>query len=51
MNWIKLNGTLYNITQGKGEFSMEYKQHVPVLPNVQIQLMDEYKKKQEAKNK
>ncbi|KAJ3414667.1 Elongation factor G, mitochondrial [Chytridiales sp. JEL 0842] len=42
---------LRSLTQGKGEFSMEYKQHSPVLPNVQIQLMEEYKKKQEARHK
>ncbi|KAF4622091.1 hypothetical protein D9613_009446 [Agrocybe pediades] len=31
-------------TQGKGEFSMEYKHHMPVLPNVQKELEDEYRK-------
>lgn len=31
-------------TQGKGEFSMEYKQHSPVLPNLQKELEDAYQK-------
>lgn len=31
-------------TQGKGEFSMEYKHHMPVLPNMQKELEDEYRK-------
>ena len=29
---------LRGITQGKGEFSMEYKTHQPVLPQVQAEL-------------
>ncbi|KAG6856205.1 Elongation factor G, mitochondrial [Tephrocybe sp. NHM501043] len=31
-------------TQGKGEFSMEYKHHMPVLPNLQKELEDAYRK-------
>ncbi|KAF8869777.1 elongation factor G, mitochondrial [Infundibulicybe gibba] len=31
-------------TQGKGEFSMEYKNHMPVLPNLQKDLEDAYRK-------
>lgn len=31
-------------TQGKGEFSMEYKTHAPVLPQAQKELEDAYKK-------
>ncbi|TEB26712.1 elongation factor G, mitochondrial [Coprinellus micaceus] len=31
-------------TQGKGEFSMEYKHHMPVLPPVQKELEEAYKK-------
>ncbi|KAJ3057139.1 Elongation factor G, mitochondrial [Rhizophlyctis rosea] len=36
---------LRSCTQGKGEFSMEYKRHSPVMQFVQQQLIDEYKKK------
>jgi elongation factor G len=28
-----------------GEFSMEYKRHAPVLPNVQKEMMEAYRKK------
>ncbi|KAI0034828.1 elongation factor G mitochondrial [Vararia minispora EC-137] len=31
-------------TQGKGEFSMEYKMHQPVLPNVQKEIEEAYRK-------
>jgi elongation factor G len=40
---------LRSITQGKGEFSMVYKRHSPVLPFVQQQLVEDYKKKQQQK--
>ncbi|THH05587.1 hypothetical protein EW145_g4685 [Phellinidium pouzarii] len=36
-------------TQGKGEFSMEYKTHAPVLPQQQIELVVEYKKSRPQK--
>ncbi|KAH7925723.1 translation elongation factor G [Leucogyrophana mollusca] len=35
---------LRGATQGKGEFSMEYKNHMPVLPNIQKELEDAYRK-------
>ncbi|CDH56928.1 elongation factor g mitochondrial [Lichtheimia corymbifera JMRC:FSU:9682] len=40
---------LRSATQGKGEFSMEYKEHQPVQTFVQEQLVQEYKKKEAAK--
>ncbi len=42
---------LRSITQGKGEFSMTYKRHSPVMPFVQQQLIEEYKKKQAENQK
>ncbi|KAG9123710.1 Elongation factor G, mitochondrial [Ceratobasidium sp. 392] len=42
---------LRGMTQGKGEFSMEYKTHQPVLPNVQKDMIDAYRKKQLEKHK
>jgi len=35
---------LRGATQGKGEFSMEYKNHQPVLPNLQKELEEAYRK-------
>ncbi|KIL60069.1 hypothetical protein M378DRAFT_84328 [Amanita muscaria Koide BX008] len=35
---------LRGATQGKGEFSMEYKNHQPVLPNLQAELEEAYRK-------
>lgn len=42
---------LRSITQGKGEFSMTYKCHSPVLPFVQQQLVEDYRKKQSENQK
>lgn len=33
---------LRSATQGKGEFSMEYKQHLPVMPNVQEEMVTKH---------
>ncbi|KAJ3099030.1 Elongation factor G, mitochondrial [Phlyctochytrium planicorne] len=42
---------LRSISQGKGEFSMQYKRHQPVPIHVQKELMEEYRKKIEARSK
>jgi elongation factor G len=34
---------LRGMTQGKGEFSMEYNRHMPVLPNIQKDMVDAYR--------
>lgn len=39
---------LRSMTQGKGEFTMEYKDHSPVSQDVQMELMNDYKAKKEA---
>lgn len=45
------SSALRGATQGKGEFSMEYKEHQPVLPHVQKEMADAYRKKMDSKNK
>ena len=35
--------------QGKGEYTMEYKEHSPVPANVQVDLIAQFKKEKEAK--
>ncbi|KAI3628733.1 MEF1 [Malassezia furfur] len=40
---------LRGLTQGKGEFSMEYKKHEPVMPNIQAEMQSAYRKSQEKK--
>ncbi|KAI8062372.1 translation elongation factor G [Gilbertella persicaria] len=42
---------LRSATQGKGEFSMEYKDHQPVQTHIQEALIQEYKKEMAAKAK
>jgi len=39
---------LRSSTQGKGEYSMEYKAHQPVTRDIQAQLVEEFKKKRQA---
>ncbi|KAK4685942.1 elongation factor G, partial [Tremellales sp. Uapishka_1] len=41
---------LRGMTQGKGEFSMEYKTHSPVMPNVQKEMTEAYRKRQLDRN-
>ena len=41
---------LRSLTQGKGEFSMEYSSHAAVPRNVQAELMAAYKAEREAEN-
>ncbi|KAH9058933.1 hypothetical protein EDB83DRAFT_1012629 [Lactarius deliciosus] len=40
----RYSSQLRGATQGKGEFSMKYKNHMQVLPNVQVELQDAYRK-------
>ena len=41
---------LRSSTQGKGEFAMEYKEHLPVTREVQERLVKEYQKSREEGN-
>lgn len=42
---------LRSITQGKGEFSMEYKNHMPVFPSVQEEIIAEHEKRRSGEKK
>ncbi|KAI0246013.1 hypothetical protein BJV78DRAFT_1356433 [Lactifluus subvellereus] len=42
---------LRGATQSKGEFTMEYKDHTPMLPNVQAKLQEAYRKSLPHNNK
>lgn len=45
------SSTLRGLTQGKGEFSMEYRKHEPVMPSVQKEMEEDYRKQLAEKAK
>nr|ASF90245.1 hypothetical protein SPAR06209 [Bartheletia paradoxa] len=43
------SASLRGMTQGKGEYSMEYKNHAPVMGNIQKTMMEDYRKAELAR--
>jgi hypothetical protein len=41
--YLSVHTDLFHFLQGKGEFTMEYKEHSPVSHDVQMQLVNTYK--------
>ena len=50
-NMFGFSSDLRSATQGKGEYTMEYKEHMPVAPNVQADLIAHFQKEKEEKQK